>query len=71
LPPGREDQPEDTSEVDGAGEPYPGFLVYFIAAALYIAIGAFFPWVLSWWRGFLFAFIAVWAVTELYRTLRR
>jgi hypothetical protein len=48
-----------------------GPLVYIAAAAVYIAIGVFVPWVFTWWRGFLFVMLAVWLIPLLYLRWRR
>ena len=45
--------------------------VYVAAAAVYIAIGVFVPWVFTWWRGFLFVMLTVWLIPLLYLRWRR
>ena len=67
-------EPEDSgSEHDPVSpESYiAGPWVYVAAAAVYIAIGVFFPWVFTWWRGFLFAMLAVWLIPLLYLRWRK
>ena len=65
-PPDNERSKHDEAEAFIAG-PW----VYVAAAAVYIAIGVFVPWVFTWWRGFLFAMLAVWLVPLLYLRWRK
>jgi hypothetical protein len=58
LPP---DQPE---EADPGWDP--GWITYLVVLALYIVLGMYFHWLLSWTRGFIFPFVGIWLVPYLY-----
>lgn len=67
-----ERRPDDGPEPDRDfwGEPLAGPLTYIIAIAAYALLGMEFHWLLSWTRGFIFAFVAIWLIPHLWRRWR-
>ena len=63
-----EERPQDP---DSPESYLAGPWVYIAAAAVYIAVGVFVPWVFTWWRGFLFVMLTVWLIPLIYLRWRR
>ena len=57
-------------EADPWRETFGTFVLYAVAILAYALLGMYFHFLLSWTRGFLFAFAAVWGIPALYRRWR-
>lgn len=62
--------PDAGSGEDAWRENYGTLLIYVAAMIAYAVAGMYWHFLLSWTRGFVFAFLAVWAVPALYRRFR-
>ena len=57
-------------EADPWRETLGAFVLYAVAILAYALLGMYWHFLLSWTRGFIFAFAAVWVIPMLYRRWR-
>lgn len=58
------------AEADPWRENFGTFFLYAVAILAYALLGMYWHFLLSWTRGFIFAFVAIWLFPMLYRRWR-